>query len=142
VLLKPNQREWEMTNMNRILIALICAMGLAGLASAQNAAPAKVSPADAKNHVGDTVTVCGKVVDTKISKYGVGGRGKPVLFYIDQPEAEQIFYFVAFGSKDGGPDEVLAAYKGKSVCVTGKVSTANGQPYIMAADRSSIKPNQ
>jgi hypothetical protein len=127
-----------MTNMNKILIAFICAMGSA-LAFAQTAPAAHVSPAEAKNHIGETITVCGKVVDTKIGKYGLAGRGKPVLFYIDQPEASQVFYFVAFGTKEGGPDEAVAAYTGKNTCVTGKVSQASGQPYIMAVDRTSIK---
>lgn len=127
--------------MNRILMVFVCAIGFAAVAASQNAAPAKVSPADTKNHVGETVNVCGKVVDTKIGKYGIGGHGKPVYFYLDQSEAEQGFYFVTFGTKEGGPDEAIAAYKGKSVCLTGKVSTASGNSFIMAADRSTIKPN-
>lgn len=130
--------------MNKILMTLVCAMGGCALALAQAAAPAaspaRVSPADAKNHIGETVTVCGKVVESRISKYGIAGHGKPVIFYLDQPEASAVFYFATFGSKDGGPDEALAAYNGKSVCVSGKVSTASEIPYIMAADRSTIKP--
>jgi hypothetical protein len=141
--------------MKKILIVFICAMGCLalalaqsapqgaasqGAATAQAAPPPQVSPADAKNHVGQTITVCGKVADTKINKYGIAGRGKPVLFYIDQPEATAAFYFVTFGTKDGGPDEAIAAYNGKSVCVTGKVALASDKPYIMAADRDNIKP--
>lgn len=137
-----------MTNMNKLLIVLLCAMGSLALASAQAAAPsapataapaATVKPTDAKNHIGDTVLVCGKVVDTKITKYGIAGMGKPVVFDIDQPEPNPIFYFVTFGSKDGGPDEAIAAYKGKNVCVTGKVSLASDVPYIMVkiTDRAS-----
>lgn len=134
--------------MNKILIAIVCAMGCLPFASAQNdqaapatsAPPPQVTPADAKNHIGETVTVCGKVVDTKINKYGIGGRGKPVLFYIDKPEATADFYFLAFGTKEGGPDEAIAAYNGKSVCVTGKVAAASGKPYMGFTDRSAIKP--
>jgi hypothetical protein len=118
---------------------LMSTLGLSALALAQGAAAPNVPPADAKNHVGDTVTVCGKVVDTRINKYGIPDRGKPVMFDIDQPEPDSVFYFVTFGSKAGGPDEAIAAYKGKSVCVTGKVTLASGKPYIMAADRTTIK---
>jgi hypothetical protein len=140
-----------MKNMNKILIVLVCAMGSVALACAQGASqstpataapPVQVKPADAKDHAGDIVTVCGKVVDTKITKYGLAGRGKPVVFDIDQPEPNPVFYFVAFGSKEGGPDEAIAAYKGKSVCITGKVTMASGTPYIMAVDRSSIKTKE
>jgi len=140
-----------MTNMNKILIVFFCAMGCVAVASAQSApqsAPATagpvahIKPTEAKDHAGDTVTVCGKVVDTKIAKYGISGRGKPVIFDIDQPEPNPVFYFVTFGSKEGGPDEAITAYKGKNVCVTGKITLANDTPYIMAADRTSIKPKE
>jgi len=117
------------------LLPLACAQG----AAAPSATPPQVTPADAKNHTGETVTVCGKVVDSKINKYGIPDHGKPVMFDLDQPEPDPVFYFVTFGSKAGGPDEAIAAYKGKSVCVTGKITLASGRPYIMAADRTSIK---
>jgi hypothetical protein len=134
---KANQESRK--NIMKMLASLILTMGLSSFALAQEAPPAQVSPADAKDHVGETVTVCGKVVDTKIAKYGLAGYGKPVLFDLDQPEPDPIFYFVSFGSKEGGPDEVIAAYKGKNVCVSGKVSSTGSKPYIMANDRSKIK---
>jgi hypothetical protein len=144
LLLKSTNGNETMTNMKKILMTLVCAMGSCALALAQAAAPAaapaRIAPADAKNRVGEVATVCGKVVESKINKYGIAGHGKPGLFYIDQPQASAVFYFVAFGTKDGGPDEVIAAYTGKSVCVTGTISTSSGVPYIMAADRTSIKP--
>jgi hypothetical protein len=133
----------------RILIATICIASLSVLApgqgapsasGAQSAAPPRVAPADAKNHIGEIVTVCGKVVDNKVSKYGIGGRGKPVTFDLDQPEPNPVFYFVTFGAQPDGPPEAIAAYQGKSVCVTGKITVAVSMPYIMAADRSQIKP--
>jgi micrococcal nuclease len=117
-------------------------MGMIGLslfASAQSAPP-RVVPAEAKKHIGESATVCGKVVDTKISKYGIAGRGKPVTFDLDQPEPNPVFYFVAFGAQPGGPEEVISAYKDKSVCVTGKITATGGTPYIMAGDRTQIKP--
>jgi hypothetical protein len=130
--------------MNKVLIALFCAMGSCALALAQAAAPsaaapAHVTPVDAKNHVGEVATICGKVVESKANKYGIAGHGKPALFFVDQPEASAVFYFVAFGTKEGGPDEVIAAYTNKSVCVTGTISTSSGRPYIMVQDRTAIK---
>jgi hypothetical protein len=131
----------------RTLIVTICMAGLATLAFAQGAQPAptapppRVAPADAKNHVGDPATVCGKVVDTMISKYGNAGKGKPVFFYVDEPRPNPVFYFVAYGTQAGGPQEVVDAYQGKQVCVTGKITAAGvGGPFIMAADRAQIKP--
>jgi hypothetical protein len=139
----------------RTLILTICIASLSALAVAQSAAgapstpsnpstpsaaPPRVTPGDAKNHRGDTVTVCGKVVDTKIfPKYGIGGHGKPVIFDLDQPEPNPVFYFVTFGTQPAGPQEAITAYQGKSVCVTGKITIAASTPYIMADDRSKIK---
>ena len=124
----------------KTLIVTLCMTCLSALAFAQTPPPPRIGAADAKNHLGETATVCGKVVDTKVAKYGIAGHGKPVTFDLDQPEPNPVFYFVAFGSKAGGPEEVVAAYQGKSVCVTGKISApAAAVPLIMAADRSQIK---
>ena len=135
----------------RTLVVMIWITSLSALAVAQSAndapsapsttsaTPPRVAPADAKNHRGEIVTVCGKVVDTKTSKYGIGGHGKPVIFDIDQPEPNPVFYFVTFGTQPAGPPEAIAAYQGKSVCVTGKVTLSGSTPYILADDRSKIK---
>jgi len=192
----------------RTLSGMICVTALASLACAQSAPaapsapsvtpPRIIKPAEAKAHQGETVTVCGKVVDSrKVGKYGLGGFGKPVSFDLDQPETNPVFYFVTFGvlpegghhvgavapadaqpsggtpasgaqppagaapaanaapaagtppaaapappsaAKPSGPEEVIAAYKDKRVCVTGKItgSAATG-PFILQPDRSQIK---
>jgi len=123
----------------KTLISLVFLTLLLTLASAQDKPPVKVSPAEAKSHAGEVATVCGKVVDAKVNKYGIADHGKPVLLYLDQPESNPGFYFVTFGSKDGGPEEAIKAFKDKSVCVTGKITLASNMPYIMAADRSNVK---
>ncbi|MFZ0953598.1 MAG: hypothetical protein WAN17_15105 [Candidatus Sulfotelmatobacter sp.] len=126
--------------MNRkTLIVMFCIAGLLPLATAQSATPPRITSADVKNHPGETVIVCGKVVDSKIFRYGLAGHGKPVTFYLDEPEPHPTFSFVTFGSESGtNPGEAQAAYQGKRVCVTGKITMA-AVPYIMAADRSQIK---
>jgi hypothetical protein len=140
----------------RMLIVMACMAGLAAFAIAQSApttqsapsdqsaasaTPPRVTPADAKNHLDETVIVCGKVVDIKkIPKYGLAGHGKPVSFDLDQPEPNPVFYFVTFGAQPGGPEEAIAAYKDKRVCVTGKVSGApHGAPFIITPDRTQIQ---
>jgi len=123
----------------KTLIMTMCIAGLLPLASAQSATPPRITSAEAKTHAGETVTVCGKVVDNRVSRYGLAGHGKPVTFHLDQPEPHPAFSFVTFGSESGAnPGEAQAAYQGKTVCVTGKI-TAAAVPYIMATDRSQIK---
>jgi hypothetical protein len=126
----------NMTNGKALIV--ISLLLLSALAIGQSAPP-RVTPADAKKHVGETVTVCGKVVDNQVSKYGIGGHGKPVTFDLDEPQPNPVFYFVTFGSQPDGPSEAVAAYQGKHVCVTGKIATAASGPYVMAADRNQIK---
>lgn len=125
--------------MMKYWMAAIALMSLLSLALAETPAAPPLAAADAKSHVGETVSVCGKVVETKVGKYGLVGRGKVVTFFIDQPEANQVFYFVAFGTKEGGPQEAVSAYQGKSVCVDGKIAQTGGVPFIMASDRTQIK---
>ena len=124
----------------RSLISAAFLVSMSALAMGQNVpSQAHVAPAEAKNHVGESVIVCGNVVDTKISKCGIRGHGKPITFDLDQPEPNPVFYFVTFAAPPADPAEVVAAYQGKRVCVTGKVVTTDSGPYIMAADRSQIK---
>jgi hypothetical protein len=127
-----------MTN-SKTLIVMMCIAGLLPLAAAQSATPPRITSAEAKNHAGETVIVCGKVVDSRISRYGLAGHGKPVTFYLDESEPHAAFSFVTFGSDSGtNPEEAQAAYQDKRVCVTGKITMAT-VPYIMAVDRSRIK---
>jgi len=124
----------------RMLIVTMCMLAFLPLALAQEKKPLLITPADAKNHVGETATVCGKVVDTKVPKYGLSGHGKPVFFDVDQPEPNPIFNFITFGTKEGGTQEAIDAYKGKNVCVTGMISQPpSGPASIFVADRSTIK---
>ncbi len=129
----------NMTNSQTFIVTM-CIAGLLPLAAAaQSATPPRITSAEAKNHAGETVMVCGRVVDSRTSRYALAGHGKPVTFYLDQPEPHPVFSFVTFGSESGtNPQEAQAAYQGKRVCVTGKITGA-AVPYIMAADRSQIK---
>jgi hypothetical protein len=135
--------DQKVTNM-KDLIFIVSVIGLSALALAQDTKPARINPADAKGQVGQNATVCGRVVDNEVSKNGLGGYGRPVSFYLDQPrKPNPVFYFIAFGVKAqaGVTQEVVQAYDGKRVCVTGKIETqAGGTPFILAADRSQIKP--
>ncbi len=127
----------------RTLVVMICMLGVTAAfaqttPNAAKAAPTRVAPAEAKNHVGEMAIVCGKVVDAKIADPGVG-PGKQVYFYLDEPQTDPVFFFVAWGTQAGGPQEAVAAYQGKQVCVTGKIATFTGKTFIMAPDRSQIK---
>jgi hypothetical protein len=135
-------QDEESVNMKARII-MVCMAGLLPFALAQNPAPPRIGAADAKTYVGKKATVCGKVVDTQIRKNALLGYGFPVSFDLDQPQTDPVFYFVAFGKQDQGPQEVVEAYQGKRVCVTGKIDImpSGGPPFILVPDRSKIKPD-
>ena len=117
----------------KILAALVVCVLWSTLGYAQNA----ISAADAENHVGEKATVCGDVVSTH---YGAKNRGNPTLINLDQPYPKQVFTVLIWGSdraKFGDPEET---YRGKHICVTGKIRNYNGVPEITAYEPSQIKP--
>ncbi len=95
-----------------------------------------ISAAEANNHIGEIATVCGKVVSTR---YAASSRGGPTFLNLDKPYPEQVFTVVIWGndrSKFGRPEE---GYRGKSICVTGKIETFRGSPEVVASDPGQIK---
>jgi len=91
---------------------------------------------EAKNHIGEHATVCGKVVSTR---YAENSRGSPTFLNFDEPYPNQIFTLLIWGSdrsKFGDPE---TSYRGKRICVTGKISDYKGVPEIAANAPSQVK---
>jgi DNA/RNA endonuclease YhcR with UshA esterase domain len=83
----------------------------------------KLNAAEAKDHVGETATVCGNVVSTR---YASSTKGQPTFLNLDKPYPNQVFTVVIWGSnrsKFGTPE---TDYKGKRVCVTGEITDYRG----------------
>lgn len=109
---------------------------LAGLFVAQSVAQKKLPATEAKNHIGETATVCGSVASTR---YAASSRGKPTFLNLDKPYLDQIFTILIWGSsrnRFGAPE---TDYKGKRICVTGKIAKYRGVPEIVADDPQQIK---
>lgn len=98
----------------------------------------KITTGEARTHVGETVTVCGKVVATRISKYEVAGRGHPVILNLDQPEPNPVFLILTWPSDQTKAAQFEESQQGKQVCVTGKIVKARGVPQIIVPDSSQI----
>ncbi len=95
-----------------------------------------ISAAEAKNHIGEVATVCGKVVS---ARYAASSRGRPTFLNVDKPYPEQVFTVVIWGddrAKFGQPEE---DYRGKNICATGKLEAYRGSPEIVASDPGQIK---
>lgn len=95
-----------------------------------------IPSAQAKDHVGQTGMVCGKVADTR---YLESGR-QPTFLNFDKRYPEHTFTAVIFGenrAKFGTPEK---DYLDKDICVSGKIEDFNGKPQIIVTDKEQIKP--
>jgi len=95
----------------------------------------KITAAEAKDHVGETRTVCGKVASTHFAS---NSKGQTTSLNLDEPYPKEIFTIFIWGSdraKFGTPE---TKYKGARVCVTGKITSYRGKPEIIATEASQI----
>lgn len=108
---------------------------LIALAAICTAAQTKIMAREAKDHVGETETVCGKVVSTR---YAVGSKGQPTFLNLDEPYPKEIFTILIWGenrSKFATPE---SKYRDENVCVTGKITSYRGTPEVVASEPSQI----
>ena len=96
----------------------------------------KITAAEAKNHISDRVTVCGKVASTHYAK---NSKGEPTFLNLDEPYPKEIFTILIWGSDRGKFGAPESEYKGLRVCVTGKITTYRGVPEIVAGEREQIE---
>ena len=94
-----------------------------------------LSPAEAKNHIGERATVCGKVASTH---YAARTKGSPTFLNLDEPYPNQIFTILIWGSDRSRFDVPESTYDGKRVCVTGLIKEYRGVPEIIAEQPSQI----
>jgi hypothetical protein len=89
----------------------------------------------AKEHVGETGTVCGTVV---AAQYLPDRPGRPTFLNIDKPYPDQRFNVVIWGEQrrefplDGKPEVVML---GKEICVSGEISAYVDWTQIAYADK-------
>lgn len=96
----------------------------------------KLTAREAKAHVGEQATVCGKVAS---AHYASSSRGQPTFLNLDEPYPREIFTILIWGSdrpKFGKPDE---GFGNKRVCATGMIKSYRGTPEIVAMEPSQIQ---
>src|SRR6202040_1738645 len=95
----------------------------------------KITAAEAKDHVGETQTVCGKVASTH---FAAKSKGQPTFLNLDEPYPKEVFTILIWGNdraKFGTPE---TKYKDAKVCVTGKITSHREKPEIIATEPSQI----
>src|SRR5216683_3399367 len=121
-----------MRNSGRWLKSLLFSTVFVSIASAQQ----KLLPSEAKAHVGEPATVCGTVAS---SRFAASTKGQPTFLNLDKPYPSQVFTVVIWGSnrsKFGKPED---DYKGRRICVSGKITAYAGLPEIVVDEPKQIK---
>jgi micrococcal nuclease len=96
----------------------------------------RLTAAEAKDHIGEKATVCGKVASTR---YATTTRGKPTFLNLDKPYPSQVFTVLIWGEsreKFGAPEEM---YRDKEICVTGRITEYRNVPEIVVSEPRSIE---
>jgi hypothetical protein len=105
-------------------------------ACASSAAPDRITPAQAKDHVGKQASVCGVVASANFANRS---RGRPTFLNLDKAYPDHIFTAVIWGDdrpKFGTPETL----KGRRVCVSGLVESYQGKPQVVLRDASQLRP--
>src|SRR5438105_1007715 len=95
-------------------LSAIVAIGLLGASVTIWGQSKKLTTIEAKNHIGEQATVCGKVAS---GRYAATSRGKPTFLDLDKPYPGQLFTVLIWGenrAKFGAPEET---YRNKNICV-------------------------
>ncbi|PYU22467.1 MAG: DNA-binding protein [Acidobacteria bacterium] len=116
-------------------LSSIAAIGLLGASATILGQGKKFTTVEAKNHIGEQATVCGRVAS---GRYAASTRGKPTFLDLDKPYPSQLFTVLIWGenrAKFGTPEET---YRDKNICVTGRIQSYQGKPEIIASDPAQL----
>ena len=117
-------------------VSALSMLAFALLAASSVLAQRTLTATEAKAHIGEQATVCGKVVSTR---WAESSRGSPTFLNFDQPYPDQVFTLVIWGNDRSKFDNPETTYRGKRVCVAGKISAFKGVPEVVANDPAQIK---
>jgi hypothetical protein len=96
----------------------------------------RLCTAEAKEHVGERATVCRKLASTR---YASKSRGRPTFLNLDQPFPRKVFTVLIWGddrSKFGEPE---SKYQDQKRCVTGKITSYQGEPKIAVSSPDQLE---
>ena len=92
-----------------------------------------ISAADAKNHVGENATVCGKVASERTA---TSSRGEPTFINLDAAYPNQIFTILVWG--DDRQKVGALPREGSRVCAKGEIQVYRGVPEIVVRSSGQL----
>jgi DNA/RNA endonuclease YhcR with UshA esterase domain len=121
------------TRSIRLSFATLLAISLFG---ASLFAQKKLTTSEAKEHIGETATVCGTVVS---ARYAASTKGQPTFLNLDRAYPGQVFTVLIWGSDRAKFVAPETDYRGKRICATGKITEYRGVPEIIASEPRQIQ---
>lgn len=95
-----------------------------------------VKPEKAIKHVGETITVCGKVYDVYFNSKA---KGQPTFLNFGAPHPNEVFSVVIWNTDRIQFSFIPEELKGKKICVTGVVKLYKDGPEIIVTEESQIE---
>jgi hypothetical protein len=92
-----------------------------------------ITAADAKNHIGEQATVCGKVAGEKTA---AGSRGEPTFINLDAAYPNQVFTILVWGDDRKNVGELPRV--GSRVCASGVIQDYRGVPEIVVRSSGQL----
>jgi hypothetical protein len=92
-----------------------------------------LSAGNAKSHVGEKATVCGKVASERTA---TSSRGEPTFINLDAAYPNQIFTILIWG--DDRPKVGTLPSEGSRVCATGMIQDYHGVPEIVVRSSGQL----
>ena len=118
-----------MSIQRTLQISLFCLALLPSVSKAQ-----EIAAADAKDHIGEKATVCGKVASERTA---TASKGQPTFINLDAPYPNQVFTILIWG-EDRTKVGTLPS-SGSRVCASGTIESYRGIPEIVVKSRSQLK---
>ncbi len=98
-----------------------------------SAGAATLTTADAKNHIGEQATVCGKVASERTA---TNSRGEPTFINLDSAYPNQIFTVLVWGEDRRNVGELPR--DGSRICASGMIQDYRGVPEIVVRSSGQL----
>jgi micrococcal nuclease len=95
-----------------------------------------LTAAEAKNHVGETATVYGRVASAHFAEKS---KGQPTFLNLDKPYPNAIFTILIWGTDRQKFGKAEETYRDKNVCVSGKITSHRDTPEIVITTPGQIR---
>ena len=94
-----------------------------------------ISAEEAKQHVGERATVCGRVASERRAP---NSKGQPTFLNLDGAYPHQVFTVVVWGEDRSRVGEL--PLEGAHLCVKGIITEYKGVPEIVVREKNQIAP--